>query len=452
MKKYLLTKIERARREGFVFIFFQFKKLLFDKIFIGIPVYILAFIFLIIIRLISPFYLIRIEQLFSARIGHFAANTELYLSEKEEGIAVPKSKYIDLFFLDGKICNIYLLKMWKRILIIGPMFLLYRIYNLNYLLPGGNKHLIFNNLDDHDVYQVIDKTKPHLSFSKEEIKYGKKKLLEMGIPPNAKIALIIVRDSKYLEVNFKYSNFSYHSYRDCNINNYKKAAEYLVSMDFYVIRMGIHVKDKFESNNNKIIDYANIKKFQSPFMDMFIGFMCTFSITSGQGYDAIPNFLFRKPMLFTNSVPLGILPTYRKQSIIVPKKYYSTDLKEYIPFKKILNKGHGFFAETQQYSENKIEVIQNSAEEILEATKEMLDLINAKMIKKTEEELYEKLLWEEIKQTSINNLNENDKIYYNRLNTVEYKNNYLIALKENRSVGNISHSFIRLNKELFFGL
>ena len=365
---------------------------------------------------------------------------------------MPNSKYIDLFFLDGKISNSYLLKMWKRILFIGPMFLLYRIYNLNKLLPGGNKHLIFNNLDDHDVYQVIDKTKSHLSFSKEEIDYGKKKLLEMGIPPNSKIALIIVRDSKYLEVNFKYSDFGYHSYRDCNINNYKKAAQYLASMGYYVIRMGILVKEKFEINNNKIIDYANIKKFQSPFMDIFIGYICTFSITSGQGYDAIPNFLFRKPMLFTNSVPLGILPTYRKQSIIVPKKYFSTELKKYISFKEMLNKGHGFFAETQQYSENKIEVIENSAEEILEATKEMLDLINTKITKKTEEEAHEKLLWEEIKKTSIKNLNENNKIYYNSLHTFEYKNNYLKALKENKSLGNISHSFIRLNKELFFDL
>ena len=55
-------------------------------------------------------------------------------------------------------------------------------------------------------------------------------------------------------------------------------------------------------------------------MDMYIGYVCTFCITSGPGYDAVPNFLFRKPMLFTNSVPLGIIPSYRKKSIIVPKK------------------------------------------------------------------------------------------------------------------------------------
>ena len=84
--------------------------------------------------------------------------------------------------------------------------------------------------------------------------------------------------------------------------------------------------------------------------------------------------------------------------------------------------------------------------------KEMLDLINTKIIKKTEEEAHEKLLWEEIKKTSIKNLSENNKIYYNSLHTVEYKNNYLRALKENKSLGNISHSFIRLNNELFFGL
>ena len=47
-------------------------------------------------------------------------------------------------------------------------------------------------------------------------------------------------------------------------------------------------------------------------MDIYLGYICSFCITTGTGYDAIPSFIFRKPVLFTNSVPLSIIPSYKK--------------------------------------------------------------------------------------------------------------------------------------------
>lgn len=41
---------------------------------------------IIILRLISPFILIRFSELISSRIGHYAANTELYMCERDIGI------------------------------------------------------------------------------------------------------------------------------------------------------------------------------------------------------------------------------------------------------------------------------------------------------------------------------------------------------------------------------
>ena len=49
---------------------------------------------LLIIYLISPIYLVRFKNLRSDRIGHFAANTELYLLEKKLKINTPSKKYI----------------------------------------------------------------------------------------------------------------------------------------------------------------------------------------------------------------------------------------------------------------------------------------------------------------------------------------------------------------------
>ena len=60
--------------------------------------YIIAIPFLIIIRLISPIFIIRIGELISHRIGHLAANTELYLCEKDSRINIPNKPYLDIFY------------------------------------------------------------------------------------------------------------------------------------------------------------------------------------------------------------------------------------------------------------------------------------------------------------------------------------------------------------------
>jgi len=76
------------------------------------PEYIIVLPILIIIRFIRPFILIRIGALISSRIGHLAANTELYLCELNEGINKPKNLFFDIFYTDyTPVCNTYLLKM-----------------------------------------------------------------------------------------------------------------------------------------------------------------------------------------------------------------------------------------------------------------------------------------------------------------------------------------------------
>ena len=67
--------------------------------------------FLILIRLLSPFLLIRVAFLHIDRIGHLIADLELYLSEKKLGIE-PNS--IDIFFLSGKPANSFAIDLAKR--------------------------------------------------------------------------------------------------------------------------------------------------------------------------------------------------------------------------------------------------------------------------------------------------------------------------------------------------
>ena len=71
-----------------------------------LPLFIIAIPFVVLIRIIRPFILIRLEGLLSHRIGHFAGNVEIYLCEQKAGINKPAQCHVDIFYMaDKPVCN-----------------------------------------------------------------------------------------------------------------------------------------------------------------------------------------------------------------------------------------------------------------------------------------------------------------------------------------------------------
>ena len=85
------------------------------------------------------------------------------------------------------------------------------------------------------------------------------------------------KDSAYLSVH-KGNEYSYHNYRDTDIQNYVLAAEELTFRGYFVIRMGIHVHQAINSTDPKVIDYAT-NGMRSDFMDIFLGQMFVLQIS-----------------------------------------------------------------------------------------------------------------------------------------------------------------------------
>ena len=87
-----------------------------SKFFLLLPFYILAFLVCIIIRILKPFLVIRIDKLRS-NFGDLSLWTTHYYSKKKLGIDEPNSLHLDFIYLGAKYKNLYnkqLLKMWKR--------------------------------------------------------------------------------------------------------------------------------------------------------------------------------------------------------------------------------------------------------------------------------------------------------------------------------------------------
>jgi putative glycosyltransferase (TIGR04372 family) len=355
-----------------------------------VPIFILAIPFVLMIRLIRPWLLVRVSGLLSFRIGHFAANTELYLCELDAGINVPSQPYIDIFFMISPVCNHQLAIMWKRILRVWPSWIFIPIVQINKLIPGGKLHQISTTMG-RDIHNLYDRFPAHLKFTDEEELRGKAGLEALGLPKGAQFVCLNVRDSAYLDAHIT-NDWSYHNYRDSDIQNYVLAAEALANKGYYVIRMGAKVHEAINSVHPKVIDYAT-NGMRSDFMDIYLGAKCFFAISTGSGWDSIPE-IQRRPIVYVNYGPVGYLCSFRELTLSIVKHHYSMDLNRELSFSEIFNHGVGFCLESSEYKSKGVKVVENTPEEIHNVVIEMAERLEGTWSEHPDDQALQRRFWE----------------------------------------------------------
>ena len=340
-----------------------------------LPLYLLASIAVISIRLVRPWCLIRVGGLFSHRIGHLAANTELYLCERDVGINLPTQRHVDLFYVVKPISNYELVNKWRPMLRIWPTWFLGPIKRVNRLIPGWASYEVGENTQsDRDIHHLLERLPLHLKFSSEEEYRGKEGLIALGIESGARFVCLLGRDSAYLKSHEPSVDYSYHDYRDCEIENFVMAAEELAKRGYYVIRMGVVVKKAMQSTNPKVIDYA-AKGLRTEFMDLYLGAKCEFCVSVGSGFDAIP-YIFRRPIVFVNHVPIGYLFTFEDRFIGLTKHHFSVNLRKFLTLQEIFSENVGYVSNGSMYALNGVKLIENSPEEIKDIVIEMVERLD----------------------------------------------------------------------------
>ena len=124
----------------------------------------------LLIKLLSPVYLIRWHEIPSERIGHLAIESELYLCEKNLSINTPNKPFLDIFSWK-KISNNFLLKLYSK------SFLFFKIYNcplcrlsreFSKILNIKDVHEISNNTSgSYDSLNLIDQNPSFLNLQKK---------------------------------------------------------------------------------------------------------------------------------------------------------------------------------------------------------------------------------------------------------------------------------------------
>ena len=89
------------------------------------PFYITAFIFCLLMRILSIFLIIRIGKISAVNFGNLAEDPARYIYKKKLNLEINDKKKVDLFYFSREIYSKYkLIKMWKRELNVLPKFFL----------------------------------------------------------------------------------------------------------------------------------------------------------------------------------------------------------------------------------------------------------------------------------------------------------------------------------------
>ncbi|MBO6127482.1 MAG: TIGR04372 family glycosyltransferase [Pseudobutyrivibrio sp.] len=168
-------------------------------------------------------------------------------------------------------------------------------------------------------------------------------------------------------------------YRNSDIRTRRKTIDYLRSCRRQTVRMGANAN--FQFNYEGCIDYAS--QHRTEFMDVYLAANCEFFLCDLNGIIGLPQ-LFSKPLVLTNVALLTTRqdsPPFLKptRDLALPKKLWDENNKRFLTLREILK----YEVESEKiqknitgvfnvYLQNNIIAIDNSEDEILKITMEMM--------------------------------------------------------------------------------
>ena len=328
------------------------------------------------LKLISPLIKIRwAKNYFPDRVGHLVAELEHYLHfTKKKSIFCVDLFPRDIFF-NNRPCNSFLQKHYRSKVITIDRKIIILLQRSQKIIERFFKIFKLHNIDTllstRDNYRIFNKNfKPSIKFSTFERKKIEKELSMIGLKKKQKFVCLIVRDAKYLKSRLDFDT-TYHNYRDCDIQNFKKGIKYLLDKGFFVFRMGKLQDKKLNLKNKNFLDYA-FSKYRSDLMDVWLMANCNFCISTSTGFDQISR-VFKRPILFINHLPIADWSSHFK-SLTHPKLLFNVKKKRYLSFKEYIQ--HSYYRK-KQYDQNFIKIIELNNRRVLNCIKEFLILLNA---------------------------------------------------------------------------
>jgi len=358
---------------------------------------------------------------FTSRVGYLASlpkspsrfpSTKIVVFGKPAANAHLKSYFVDrLVFVENSIF-VLMANICDRLMTITSIKI--------YTPPSYNNYTWFN--DHYGMLKLTD----------QDIDRGYQELKKFGIGKNDWFVGFHARDSSYLNKLYPESDFSYHDFRDCSVQNYVKAAEHIAGLGGYAFRLGAVVnKPLVDNSNTRIIDYA--VESRSEFLDVFLCAKSRFVLANSTGLYAVST-IGGVPVAAANAIPFTYCPL-TKNDVFIPKILRWTESGETLSFDEALELGLNKVSRAEEYIEAGVKVIENTSDEIFDLCVEMLEQLDGFSAPESG-----KILQEEFKRRYLSDCNN----YQNAAN-ISYKflerHPSLLEINEKNSKISAIHSY-----------
>ena len=327
-----------------------------------------------VLRLVKPLIWIRLGTIRCDRIGHFFWESCEILNEYHE----KKKSTTNIYWIRKNVAN----TAWKKIISrqLPVRNSIEWIDKWNRKIRGGASHtLSHSHYPPNDRFGKITLSKNKFKFSKSENRTCLAWLKNMGWQKHQPIVTLLVRDSAFLEKDktvsaYPHGVFSYHNFRDCNIEKFKNSVEWLLEKGFFIVRMGRIMKSKLDIQHDSFLDYPFCDS-QNDLFDIWMFANCKFCISTNSGPDLIPLY-YNVPRLVVNALPLNLI-TRTGSDTIIPKRLTFADSGKELNLHQYLKAN---YLKSDDYNKANIRIQENSSSENLLYVKEFVNRLENKNI------------------------------------------------------------------------
>jgi len=360
----IAARIERARRDGLGRTAVEVARL-FVRVVVGL--------------LLSPVTLalhlagFRRLTFITSRIGHLAAEPDSFLKARALG-ELPARRW---FFLapKGQVVNEHLLTYWAPLIRVVRHPLVCTVLaamSSTRLMRYDTGRFVLWLDHSQDIYRLNAAWKgrpPLLALRPDDERWGAEMLEALGVPPGAWFACIHAREGGYSP-----QDEATHAHRNGSVEALVPAMQEIVRRGGWCIRMGDPTARLLPAMVG-VIDYAH-HRLRSARLDVYLCARARFFLGNTSGI-ALVSSVFGVPSVLVNMVPmsvLGVMPF----DLSIPKLYRRLRDGWLLPFGEIFGTQAANFRFAHQYQRAGIEVVENTAQEILEVTVEMLERLDGR--------------------------------------------------------------------------
>lgn len=325
---------------------------------------------------------IRLPDFFLDRIGHLLVEPDCFV--KEHLLKIGRLPKAMMLAPRGRTANQAAAKYWSKYFTVVENPILVKLLRPLQSHPWtkfSTRRYVVAIYQTADAYQINadwGRRPPLLKLEQSDIERGHDVLRLMGVPKEAWYVCIHAREGLYSP-----QDEELHSFRNTPIGDLEKAIAFVVSQGGFCIRMGdatMRPAPKFPG----LIDYA-VSPYKQDWMDLFLSATCKFFLGSNSGAYQMATVLGR-PSALVNMAPLSAIAT-GVNDIVIPMLYQQGAQGAVLSFKKIFNSSYADFRLTEEFEAEKIVLVRNTPEEILDLAVEQLQRVHGTYAADMDDEL-----------------------------------------------------------------